>query len=275
MAWLKTRLIDTKQHQANLVRVGCLVFGIIMAMQLHSAMHPRIDWERLRQKPVKISIGGKKLSDVFAKAKQPTTTSVKNTPKPVAEVKVNPKVDAKPIVKSKPKTPAPKAILNIPSETTPVQEIVKTQGEEQTQQLASAPVVEIPMSVEKLTGQPSIEIAPFDPRSPVLPAISGSGTPPAPGEENGVPPEPKVEYPETPGGNILVMEVFIDEHGNVVDSKIAVPTYKPLADVTLTWAIRQQRWSNINPPMQPGEVRKLVLRFPYAEDDSAKHPQLP
>lgn len=265
-----------------IVKTCCLLLGTVVAYGTYSALQPKIDWNQFQPpKRIKLSFGGKatqtKPTAPVAKAQLPFSAKL-----PAAQQTPPTKIPPAPAAQDN-----TAAIIPIPTKTLE-SKTVDTTGKHTSQRLvnnttmtqqASEPQAAVP-SVEEVTvmaqatqfgGQQGIDMPVVNPQ--LLPEIAGSGTPPTPGEVDGT--ETPTQYPETPGGNILVMEVFVDETGTVVDSKTAVSTFDPLADVTLTWAIRGQKFKQIDPPIKPGEIRKLVLRFPYLSDQAQKFPQLP
>lgn len=265
-----------------LVKTCCFLLGISVAYCTYSALQPKIDWTTLQPpKRIKLSLGGEAQN-------QPPSAPVAK-----AQLPASPALTKKQLTPPKTLPPAPAEVANtaaiIPIPTTTLEsKKIDTKGQHTSQRLvtnntppqtASEAVAEVP-SVAEVTvsggatqfgGQQGIQMPVVNPQT--LPEIAGAGTPPTPGDIDGT--ETPTQYPETPGGNILVLEVFVDESGTVVDSKTAVSTFDPLADVTLTWAIRGQKFKQIDPPIQRGEIRKLVLRFPYLSEEAQKFPQLP
>lgn len=130
----------------------------------------------------------------------------------------------------------------------------------------AAPIVE-PATVIELK-QPGMELP--------QPTVSGE-LPPLPGapatDGPQAPPDsyqpPQKTYSETPGGETLVLGILINETGQAVDSRILVPSHDALADVTWAMAALRQRFTNIEPPMRPGEQRWLETRayFPKPKKD--------
>lgn len=118
--------------------------------------------------------------------------------------------------------------------------------------------------------QPAISPPP-QPVPEQLPAIPGMGAPEAPTERiiN------MSDYPEQAGGSVLVLELTVNDQGVVVDSRILVPSYNTVADLTLALAAKGQRWTSLMPPLVPGEYRRLEIRVPYATDGTSTNRVLP
>lgn len=93
------------------------------------------------------------------------------------------------------------------------------------------------------------------------PPLIGSA-PPLPGTQ-----PVKGDFPlaaiEQPYGDVLVLGLLVDDLGNVVETKIVVPSKRGLTDLGYAMAYQGQKWVNLEPPMLPGELRWLELRLDY------------
>jgi hypothetical protein len=93
--------------------------------------------------------------------------------------------------------------------------------------------------------------------------VPGLGAPPAPPEPGAQEEAPR--FAERPGGSVLVMEVWVNDRGEVVDARIAVPSAFPLDDFGHLLLERRARWSALVPPLLPGEVRRIERRIDYGQ----------
>lgn len=66
---------------------------------------------------------------------------------------------------------------------------------------------------------------------------------------------------EKPGEGVLVLALLVNDVGIVVDSAIVVPSKFALSDLTVTFSYLGKAWTDINPPMVPGEYRWFELRI--------------
>lgn len=90
-----------------------------------------------------------------------------------------------------------------------------------------------------------------------LPAIVGADAPPVPAEPQAF----SLTQVIKPGGSILVLGVLLDDSSRAVNAKVLVPSANSLGDVTHAMAHIGRQWSDISPPMQPGEQRWIELRI--------------
>lgn len=151
--------------------------------------------------------------------------------------------------------------------------------------------VPVAPEVPRSASAPPIEVA--SPLVPLMtleqPALPGAWKPPTPlqelprigeadGPNTGLPPKPS-DVPqfrstlaqfEKPGGDALVLALLVNDQGTVVDSAIVVPSRFPLGDIamTLTWPGKQ--WTDLDPPMLPGEYRWLELRIDQHQESTRK-----
>jgi hypothetical protein len=70
------------------------------------------------------------------------------------------------------------------------------------------------------------------------------------------------EYPETPGGPVMVLAVLLDRFGHVHNAKIMVPSYNTIGDLTYLMSLPGTNLSEV-PNIPPGEKRWIELRFRY------------
>jgi hypothetical protein len=102
------------------------------------------------------------------------------------------------------------------------------------------------------------------PASDALPplAVSALPTTPPPGPDD--PDAPVNPFPVKPYGNTVVVAFKINSDGVILDSRILVPSWNALGDMSIRLAAASNeaksiRYTNINPPLQPGETRWIVL----------------
>lgn len=230
---------------ANLgVRLACLALGAWLAAGLSDSLRAPLRWlPDAKPRPVRVAV----------RAAAPVAAA----PAAAAPREVLPLKSDTPAPKRKPRPPKPVA---------PVQPSVVEQPA--TPEVPPAPVVEM-LPLPTLS-QPALAVAPrVD--TPVLPAVPGSEAPP-------VPPDGVVSldaYPEKPGGPVLVLQVTVNDQGVVVDSRILVPSFNALGDLSLALAAKGQRWTSLTPPLAPGEFRRLELRILYNEEGHVPVNSLP
>lgn len=220
----------------KIAQIFAISVGFGTAVMLHEGLQPKFDWNSLKPKasPVRIAV------------KAPPAVSA-----PSAKAQKSMPVRAENVAVTKPKNT--KKTLDKPSTESPL------------------PAPPPPVDNELMTlAQPSrVARAQLEaealPR--VLPPVLEEGIPSAPDELSDA-----WDYPETPGGNVLVLELYVNDQGLVVDAKIAVPSYDGLSDLALHSAALGQRWTDLDPPMRPGELRRLELRIPYTTNDKRFNP---
>jgi len=226
-------------------RTVCLGAGVWLAMALTQGLKPQLQWTPpAKPKPVRVA--------VRAVAKPAPTP----TPAAVAPRQVLPlKVDKAPV---KPKPPRPVVAPNVPVAAAAPLNTPAVPATSVTPNMPIAPQPPLP-TLE----QPAI-VMPSQVAAMPLPPIPSSEVPPAPPEE------PAKTYPEQPGGSVLVLELTVNDQGIVIDTRILVPSSNALGDLALALASKGQRWTNLVPPLVPGEQRKLEIRVPY--DDGKSKP---
>lgn len=152
-------------------------------------------------------------------------------------------------------------IIPIESPTAPVKSVKKVDSVKQTIPVpVSQPIIEI--AAYDTLQQPAFD-RPTAPSSQHLPMLmegnTGSeGKPPMPSDDY-IPPQQ--EYLETPGGDVLVLQLTVDETGKVIDSQIKVPSHDGLQDVSWASIALTQQFSEVQPPIKPGERRVLEVRI--------------
>lgn len=89
---------------------------------------------------------------------------------------------------------------------------------------------------------------------------AGADVPPSP-EEGPLPPSWA-----TPGGSTLVLAVLLGADGTVLKTKILVPSGDAVANLTFGLALQSARdlQLHIDPPLQPGESRWLVVPVDFS-----------
>lgn len=122
--------------------------------------------------------------------------------------------------------------------------VMRMPVEFETPKTANAATPETPLpSPDNRNKAPATELAPLNPQEvDVVPATVGV-------------------YPEKRGGNILVVQLTIDENLVVVDSEIKVPSFDGLADISTALGAIGQRVKTQYPPMRKGELRKVDFRL--------------
>jgi hypothetical protein len=118
---------------------------------------------------------------------------------------------------------------------------------------------------------PPAEAAPPIPASADLPALPTAGPPttPPPSPDDDAPVNP---FPVKPYGDTVVVAFKIDSDGHILDSRILVPSWNSLGDMSIRLAAQSNaaksiRYTNINPPIQPGENRWIVI--PHSWDSTS------
>ena len=107
-----------------------------------------------------------------------------------------------------------------------------------------------------------------------LPKIGESPVPPMPGSR------PTLDFfelskVETPYEDILVLGILVNEFGSVEDVIIVVPSAHPLEDVGFALGYRSAKWTQLDPPLMPGEKRWLEVRINQKDLKETKPGNLP
>ncbi len=229
-----------------LVRLTCLSLGVLLAASLHEALNARsLRIERVaQQSATRTVIRAAPTVPVIKAAETPAPVTRKaapevlplkaETPKPLPRTAPEPAV-AVPPAAAEPAPPVPATVSGEPLPT------------------LSAPQPYAP---------PPTDVA-------TLPRIDTLERPAVPGERPPAPAEPIRAFNDAPGGSVLVLGLLVNDRGTVVDVRILVPSNRPMEDLTFAFAVRSQRWTDITPPLVPGETRWLELRVPYATGEKA------
>lgn len=255
------------QSARRWVALLCLLIGASAAWGLHAALQPRIDWQRLLKLPavVPVTVGTSRNTQATQEAPAPLAPAVKATPEqetPLAQAaateapaprQVRSRYELQAEVSAPPEQPEGASSQETlgPAEATGWQELPTLLQPD----IFAAPPTALPESLPRLAAPPLEEPAPETTASALLPILEGAEAP-------AVPPEAPL-HAEQPGGPVLVMEVFVNDQGTVVDARIAVPSAYPLDDFGHLLIERRARWSNLVPPLLPGEIRKLERRIDY------------
>ena len=99
--------------------------------------------------------------------------------------------------------------------------------------------------------------------------------PPGPDTDSDAPVNP---FPVKPYGDTVVVAFKLDSDGRILDSRILVPSMNTLGDMSIRLAAQSNeaksiRYTNINPPLQPGETKWIVI--PHSWDATAGANMLP
>lgn len=154
----------------------------------------------------------------------------------------------------KPSTVAPDRVLLLPIVSPVVEKIPATKS--------------LPKNVEALPVLDSTET--FDTSSISLPnsvplrdSALLADLPPIPAQVTDTPElsEFTRSFNDTPGGDIVVLGLLLNDEGVVIDSKILLPSGYVLGDLTVALASVGQKWANLVPPLLPGEIRWIEQRI--------------
>ena len=74
-------------------------------------------------------------------------------------------------------------------------------------------------------------------------------------------------FTEKPGGPVLVLGLLLNDQDRVLDTRILVPSFNPLTDMAVSMASIGKTWTNVQPPLNPGESRWVELRIPFQDPD--------
>jgi hypothetical protein len=224
----------------NLVKLGCSLSGAALALALAHFMSPRVALVLPKPPvPVRVSVKAAPLAaQAVAPAPSPEKELRLKSEKPVEVPKPKPKP------RPKPPAPAPAAA--------PVAGV-------------AVPVAPVAFPDLPTLSQPAFPQVAAAAGAPTLPPLVSHDAPEAPPEDTAPGPVAKT-YPETPGGDVLVLGLLVNEHGRVEDSDILVPSSHTLTDISIAMASIGQLWTNLQPPLSPGEKRWIELRIPFARD---------
>lgn len=124
-----------------------------------------------------------------------------------------------------------------------------------------------PVEVFATTKDNTLKIENLTVTDPVTNVVKNDALTP-PEEKPPLPGENAVDqsiYDDKPGTSVVVFGVYVNEDGVVVDTTIITPSKYGLADLTVALSMKNQKWTNIVPPLLPGEVRKLEIRYDYTD----------
>ncbi|KWT98421.1 MULTISPECIES: hypothetical protein [unclassified Variovorax] len=240
-------MLLTRDH---LVKLGSGVAGGALSLALAHFMAPSVALI-LPKPPTPVRVTMKAPSAASVAAATPATAAG-----PGSEKELRLKSD-KPVEAPKPKAkPKPKPR---PAAPKPPQKVAED--------ASSAPAVVSPSSDLPTLSQPAFPQGAPNAALPNLPAMAAAldEAPEAPPESLPEGPRAKV-YPEEQGGNVLVLGLLVNDQGVVIDSDILVSSFKPLSDIAVAWASIGQTWTNLQPPLNPGETRWIELRIPFVPD---------
>jgi hypothetical protein len=127
-----------------------------------------------------------------------------------------------------------------------------------TAQLELPAVLTAPVAAPAIPGSSALADAPVPPTTP----------PPSPDDDAPVNP-----FPVKPYGDTVVVAFKIDSDGHILDSTILVPSWNTLGDLSIRLAAQSNeaksiRYTNINPPLQPGETRWIVIPHAWGRTDA-------
>ena len=179
-----------------------------------------------------------------------------------------------PIVVSKPASPTPHPKLKPKLEKVPPRPAPPAEYDSES-------TVPAPQIIESTA---TLDVSSMTPSSSAVTATASDALPPLPSAPPTTPPpspdddEPVNPFPVKPYGDTVVVAFKIDSDGHILDSRILIPSWNALADMSIRLAAQSNeaksiRYTNINPPLQPGETRWIVL--PHTWGTSANGNSLP
>lgn len=264
------------------------VVGIICAIVLYSTLHPKEKFElKLPPIPVKFEFSeyssdvqskvGIKNPEVIDKKDVLTPKTPSPSQKPVPTVKVvkeKKKIEA---VESSVVPAGPEKLETIISESvdkgntknltseqhievqTPNQ-IIETGGTFGS----GAPEVIVAKEVDVVLKAPKLDAL----KSDIVLQPNGDISEIAPGASE-KPPLPASDaidqsvYTDTPGGDVVILKLKINDRGEVIDVRISVPSKYPVDDFGIAMSARNAKFNKFVPPLRPGEIRDIEVRVPY------------
>lgn len=72
-----------------------------------------------------------------------------------------------------------------------------------------------------------------------------------------------VHFTDKPGGSVVILGVKLDSNNVAVMTDILVASNTPLNDLALAMTTRGVKWTDVDPPIPPGEYRWVELRLDY------------
>jgi protein TonB len=197
-----------------------------------------------------------------AAAPAPSGTTARQAVAAPAPVLVKPKPKPRPTPQA-PAHPAPPAERDLDSDTA---------GD------APAPtIISSTATLDVASVIPPVNAAPPVPASGDMPALPTAGPPttlPPPPDDADAPVNP---FPVKPYGDTVVVAFKIDSNGQILDSRILVPSWNSLGDMSIRLAAQSNaaksiRYTNINPPIQPGENRWIVIPHSWESTSGSSLP---
>lgn len=190
---------------------------------------------------------------IAAPAPAPAGTTARQAVKAPAPVPVKPKPK-----RETPKPPPKPAPEPLPPADVDSDSPVLPEPDTTPPVIPSTATLEVP---QMLTQAPAQAPTPASDALPPL-AVSAPPTTPPPGPDD--PDAPVNPFPVKPYGNTVVVAFRINSDGVILDSRILVPSWNALGDMSIRLAASSNeaksiRYTNINPPLQPGETRWIVL----------------
>lgn len=221
------------------------VLSLTYVWALHTLLEPPV--KKPTRAPARVSV---RMAPAPAPALPPTPVAEPRKPREQLPLKVAelpnstpPKKKAEPLPVVKAPEPAPAAAV---TDQAPLGEVVAMPSMGLTQpRLSSGPSM-----------QPATAGLPAN--APLVPVLA-EDLPPAPSD---VPPfKSELESVEKPGGTVTVVAVLLNDEGVAIDSLLVVPSQWPIVDLTLVFSQKGKQWSDLEPPLLPGEYRWLELRI--------------
>lgn len=176
--------------------------------------------------------------------------------------------------------PAPSVAPKVPDVVLPIQTPdapTHKQPKKQPQPPAAVPPANVPPPSDAPT-PPQVETSSYQlPPQLMSPSVAASGpaadlpmlpgapmTASADGKPSAPPDDylpPAQEYLEKPGGEVLVLGLLVDHTGKVLKSQVLVPSWDNLKNYTLAIIGKDITFSDVSPPLAPGETRWLEVRY--------------
>lgn len=129
---------------------------------------------------------------------------------------------------------------------------------------SGAPEVILAKDVDVLLKAPKIDASKVD----TTLQTNGEKIEVAPGASD-KPPMPSADaidqsvYSDSPGGDVVILKLKINDRGEVIDVRISVPSKYPVDDFGIAMSARNAKFNKFVPPLRPGEIREIEVRVPY------------
>lgn len=280
-------IINKIQHDPFYKGLSTFV-GIVCAVGLYMSLHPKeelnlkvpplpVKFEFSDSSPMTESKLGTKNPEVIEKKDilTPKTPSPADTPVATTKViKEKKKVDAPEV---SPDTAGPQKLetktadVKDPGNTTNLtnEQHIEVQTPNQIIETggtfgSGAPEVIVSKDVDTVLKAPKLDAAKTD----TLLQLEGEKTAIAPGASD-KPPMPSPDaidqsvYTDTPGGDVVILKLKINDRGEVIDVRISVPSKYPIDDFGIAMSARNAKFNKFVPPLRPGEIREIEVRVPY------------